>query len=98
MKRYLPSLMWSVALAALYFMDAGSTVSFCFFKWLGLSYCPGCGIGHSIHSTLHFRFAEAFHYHVLGIPATIVLLWHIIKPLIIKHTSYEPTNVYDARS
>jgi hypothetical protein len=88
--------MWSVALALLYFMDTSSKVSLCIFKFIGFDGCWGCGIGHSIHHTLHFRFAEALNDHILGIPATVALMWLIVKPFIIKHTSYESTSVNDA--
>jgi hypothetical protein len=91
MKRYLCSVMWAIALVLLYSMDTSSTVSFCFLKLAGFDHCPGCGIGHAIHSTLHFRFEEAIGHHILGIPSTIALLWLIIKPFTTKYTPYEPT-------
>lgn len=96
MKRYLPSIMWTVALAAIFVMDTSSTKSFCFFKWLGFRSCWGCGLGHSIHYTLHFQFREAVNNHILGIPVTLALAWMIIKPFIHKYTPYEPTTPDDA--
>lgn len=90
-KRYIPSLTWAVALTALFFIDTSSTTSFCLLKQAGIDWCWGCGIGHSIHHTLHFEFTAAAKDHWLGIPATIGLIWLIIRPFINKHPRYEPT-------
>ncbi|MBS1653384.1 MAG: DUF2752 domain-containing protein, partial [Bacteroidetes bacterium] len=58
MYRHNELLIWSAGLVVLYFTnDPGeSHFSFCFFKWLGFSHCPGCGIGRSIHAVMHFDF------------------------------------------
>lgn len=57
-----------------------------------MDWCPGCGIGHSIHHTLHLNFAAAWEAHKLGIAATVVLIHQTIKPLLItnKNYTYEP--------
>ncbi len=98
MKRFLPSIIWAIALTALFSMDASSTTSFCLLKFAGVDWCWGCGIGHSIHYTLHFQFTEAVKHHWLGIPSTIALIWLIIRPFIKQHTQYESstTNINDA--
>lgn len=89
---------WSVALTLLFFMDPASTFSLCPLKAIGISWCLGCGIGHSIHYTLHFNFGAAWQEHVLGIPATAVLIWQFIKslPITNKNNNYEPgTSITD---
>jgi hypothetical protein len=96
MKRYIPSITWTIALTALFFMDTSSSTSFCIFKLVGFDSCRGCGIGHSIHFALHFQFREAVHHHLLGIPSALALTWLIIKPFIPKHTPYESTIINDA--
>ena len=81
--KYIDQLIWITALLFLYFMDASKeSYSFCFFKLIGFQSCPGCGIGHSIHHVLHFHFQESLNDHILGIPATIIILYYIAKPFI----------------
>jgi len=98
MTKFLPSFIWTVALSALFFMDTSASTSLCLAKLAGFHSCWGCGIGRSIHHTLHFQFAEAIKHHWLGIPSAIALLWLIIRSLIKKHTPYEPsrTDINDA--
>jgi hypothetical protein len=48
--------------------------SFCPLKALGFRYCPGCGLGRSISFLLHGDIFASFHTHILGVPATIILL------------------------
>ncbi len=68
---------WILAVVMLFFMDAGEKNSLCFFHWLGINHCPGCGIGHSIHSALHFQFLTSFKEHPFGIIALIILFTRI---------------------
>lgn len=98
MKRFIPSITWTIALTALFLMDNSSATSFCLLKFAGIDWCWGCGIGNSIHHTLHFEFAEAAKHHWLGIPSAIALSWLIIRPFLNKHTQYESstTNINDA--
>lgn len=98
MKRYIPSIIWTIALTILFFMDVSSSTSLCLLKFAGIDWCWGCGIGHSIHHTLHLEFAEAAKHHWLGIPSTVALIWLVIRPLLTQHTQYEPatTNTNDA--
>ncbi|AYL99563.1 DUF2752 domain-containing protein [Mucilaginibacter celer] len=46
----------------------------CPLKLMGISWCPGCGLGHSIIYLLHGDVAGSFNAHWLGIPATAVIL------------------------
>jgi hypothetical protein len=41
---------WIIALFVPFFIDprADSHFSICFFKWIGIDWCPGCGLGKSI--------------------------------------------------
>ena len=72
------------ALILLFFMQADETSSsLCLFNWLGISWCPGCGLGHSIHYALHANFAASVHHHILGIPAVILMLNRVRKLLYI---------------
>jgi hypothetical protein len=51
--------------------------SFCVFKFLGLKFCPGCGLGHSISYLFHGDIPASFSAHPLGIFAVIVLMCRI---------------------
>lgn len=75
---------WILALVALYFGNVDAQ-SLCFFRFLGVGWCPGCGLGHSIHASLHLDFATSFSEHPLGIPALLIIA-HRIKQLVSKPT------------
>ena len=62
--------------------SANQEVSLCIFKLCGFKSCIGCGIGHSIHSALHFDLKISIEEHILGIPATLIILHHIVKPFL----------------
>ena len=69
---------WITAIVVLFFMNAGSNESsLCFFHWLGINRCPGCGIGHSIHSALHLQFIQSLQQHPLGIVAVVIIFSRI---------------------
>ena len=51
-----------------------SHFTLCPLKLLGIGWCPGCGLGHSIIYLLHGDIAGSFNAHWLGIPATAVIL------------------------
>lgn len=72
---------WPVALVLLYFMDPDTpgNQSFCLLKHLGIPWCPGCGIGHSINYLLHGQWMAALKSHPLGPFAVIILLYRTIQ-------------------
>ncbi|MGE5518876.1 MAG: DUF2752 domain-containing protein [Candidatus Dadabacteria bacterium] len=88
MRKYSECILWSIALVLLFAMDDSQQhYSFCLFRMMGWNSCPGCGIGHAIHDVLHLQFTDSLKEHFLGIPATIAILYSIIKPLLsIKQT------------
>lgn len=100
-KKYFEQGAWILALLCMYFLHvADSLPSLCVFKLIGLAGCPGCGLGHAIHYTLHFNFVAAFHEHLLGIPATGAMLWQIFEPFFqtSKNQRYHgPISVNDAK-
>ncbi len=74
-QQYFECLFWITSFVVLFFMDAGTTApSLCIFKWLHLSHCPGCGLGHAIHCALHFQFVSSFQQHPMGIVAVLIIL------------------------
>ncbi len=100
-KKYFEQIAWAIALCFLYLMDTSpAAASFCIFKWIGFESCMGCGIGHSIHQALHFNFAQAYQEHMMGIPATGLLILQLFKPFFKNKTKYNyhgPTIAYDAK-
>lgn len=75
---------WISALVLLFVMvPSTSHFTLCPLANLGLSFCPGCGIGHAVHHAMWFRFSASVAAHPLGILALIIILFRIIK-LILK--------------
>jgi len=62
-------------------MEPDGKLSGCVFKFMGVSSCPGCGIGHSIYYFLHFDIARSIEAHVLGIPSTLAIIYQFIRPI-----------------
>lgn len=83
LRKYSEVILWNGALILLAVMNTGSTTSFCILKNLGISWCPGCGLGHAIHDALHFEFGKSIQEHILGIPATLILFYQSCKSIYI---------------
>lgn len=77
--RFFETGMWIAGLLLLALMpvDADPHYSLCFFKYAGLSWCPGCGLGHSISYLFHGDWRASFHAHPLGLPAVLIILYRI---------------------
>ena len=81
-KNHFELLVWSSALPLLYLMPVREDhFSLCVFNALGISWCPGCGLGHSIHYYLHFDFSEGWNEHWLGAPAMLIIIYRIFQLL-----------------
>ena len=80
-QRYFEWAFWVASLVALAFMDPSSEIhySFCFFKIMGINFCPGCGIGHAISFIFHGDIRSSFNAHPLGIFALLIILFRIYK-------------------
>jgi hypothetical protein len=50
-----------------------SHLSLCPLKNLGMAWCPGCGLGHSISYFFHGNILMSLKCHVLGIPTVFIL-------------------------
>ncbi len=82
---------WVAGICILFFMPADTEqTSLCIFRLVGIDKCPGCGLGHSIHYALHLNIEQSLQEHLLGVPATFIILFRI-KQLIYpkKTTIYE---------
>ena len=84
---------WITALIFLAFVNADSThFTFCPFHNLGIDFCPGCGLGRSIHYLLSFELIKSFQAHPLGGFALIVIL-HRIFTLTKNRMKYSEENL-----
>ncbi|MFO7614907.1 MAG: DUF2752 domain-containing protein [Bacteroidales bacterium] len=54
----------------------------CPFHNLGISFCPGCGLGRSIGYLFRLNFEASFQAHPLGIPAVILIVTRFVKVLL----------------
>jgi len=79
LKAYAELLVWSMGLMLLAFMDlsTNSESSLCLFHQLGLSFCPGCGLGHSISWLFHGNIPASIEAHPFGIVAVLILFHRI---------------------
>jgi hypothetical protein len=77
--KYFELAFWVAALIALAASDPASTSHFtlCPLKLAGITWCPGCGMGHSLAYLLHGDIKNSFHQHWLGVPALIVIVYRI---------------------
>ncbi len=89
---------WSIAIILLFFMNADSDVSLCFFHWLGFTWCPGCGIGHAISSALHFQFSRSLQQHPLGIIAVLIIFNRIRQLIFHQNNLYHEQQFDDVNS
>ncbi|HOX78538.1 MAG TPA: DUF2752 domain-containing protein [Bacteroidales bacterium] len=74
------ALIWIAALAFLALSDPFTHhYSLCPLSNMGISWCPGCGLGHSVSLLFRFDFYGSFMAHPLGIPAIGLIVYRIIK-------------------
>jgi hypothetical protein len=77
------ALIWIAALVFLAVNNpADHHYSVCPFDNLGISYCPGCGLGRSIGYFFRLEIESSCLAHPLGIPAVFVLVYRSVKILI----------------
>ncbi|RPI69032.1 MAG: DUF2752 domain-containing protein [Ignavibacteriales bacterium] len=66
---------WAAALIVLALINIESRhFSVCPFHNLGIDFCPGCGLGRSIHHLIYLDFAKSFNAHPLGGVAFLIIL------------------------
>ena len=80
-RRYFELAAWIIGLGLMAIMDpaTNSHYSFCLFKFIGIKYCPGCGLGHSISYLFHGNLKESFNAHPLGLFAVVMIVSRIYK-------------------
>jgi len=77
---------WLCGLIYLMFINPYKEQHFtlCPFHNIGISFCPGCGLGRSISFVYHLDFINSLHTHPLGISALILISYRMI--ILIKRT------------
>jgi len=55
--------------------------SWCLFRIIGINFCPGCGLGHSINYLFHGDLRASFSSHPLGPFAVIIIIYRIYRLL-----------------
>ena len=94
-KKNIELLCWISALVALLFLNPETAhFSLCPFQNLGINFCPGCGIGHSIHYALTFDLKASFSEHPLGIPAVIILFKRVYQLIKIRNHEQKINSSY----
>lgn len=75
------AVVWTAGLVALACTnpDQEGLFSLCVFKWLGFSFCPGCGLGHAVAYLFHGELIHSFQAHPLGPFAVPVLVGRIVS-------------------
>ena len=53
--------------------------TFCPLANLGITWCPGCGLGRSITALFHGDVSASFSYHWFGIPSLILITYRIYQ-------------------
>ncbi|MFI5137048.1 MAG: DUF2752 domain-containing protein [Sphingobacteriales bacterium] len=78
-RKYFELVFWIAALISLALTDPASQAHFslCPLKLLGITWCPGCGLGHAISFLFHGDLKSSFHTHWLGMPALLIILYRI---------------------
>lgn len=77
--KHLEWIAFSAGLILLGFMSPENIgISFCFFEFIGIEFCPGEGLGHSISYTFRGEFSSALEAHLAGPAAVIILSFRII--------------------
>jgi len=66
-----------VLMASLNPYETGET--FCLFERIGISFCPGKGLGHSIAFLFRGELTQAIHANMLGPLAVIILSFRIMS-------------------
>lgn len=80
LQKHIELIFFSTALIFLFINPlASSGYSLCILRNVGFDYCPGCGLGSSIHEALHFNFNNSFNLHPLGIFAVLVIILRIFQ-------------------
>ncbi|MDL1893440.1 DUF2752 domain-containing protein [Sphingobacteriales bacterium CHB3] len=76
--------------------DGNGLPTFCVLKALGITFCPGCGLGSSISHALHGEYIISLRHHPLGLFALIVIIHRVftLTTLLLKSIPHQPMKGY----
>ena len=82
---------WVSAMVALAFRDQTKPhYTLCPLKLMGFSWCPGCGLGHSISYLFRGELLPSFRAHWLGVPA-VIIIFHRMLVLFLQTAIFKKT-------
>lgn len=95
LRKNIELIFWVAAIIALAVTNPAHEGHFalCVFKLLGISWCPGCGIGHAISWLLHGNVTQSFKAHWLGIPALAVIIYRVYSLSIYQLLTFKKLNL-----
>jgi hypothetical protein len=77
--KYFELTFWILALTSMAIMSpTNDHSSFCPINSVGLGFCPGCGLGHSISWLFHGNIGASIDAHPVGWFAVLIILYRII--------------------
>ncbi len=81
--KYIPLelVFWILALLALAMLNPSDSthLSLCPLHHLGITWCPGCGLGRSIGLLMAGKWKASWEMHPLGVFALVVILIRIVE-------------------
>jgi hypothetical protein len=94
--KYFELIFWIAALVSLAFTNPAGPAHFslCPLKAMGVTWCPGCGLGHAISWLFRGNIRNSFHAHWLGIPALCIILYRIYTLIVQKFTNRTSFNSF----
>ena len=98
-KQYFELTFWTTAMVFLALTPSSAVphYSWCLFKIIGINFCPGCGLGHSINHLFHGNLQASFSSHPLGLFAVIIIICRIYRLLQLHIFSKTINNNYGIR-
>ncbi|MEJ2593762.1 MAG: DUF2752 domain-containing protein [bacterium] len=91
-RRHLELIFWITALVLLFLITPDKVhFTLCPLSNLGFDFCPGCGVGHSIHYAMWLDLQRSFGCHPLGVVALFIIIYRITQLIILpfKLTNHE---------
>jgi len=90
-RKYFEALVFSIGLLLLALMDPAATKgpSLCLFDQLGVPFCPGEGLGHSIAYVFRGEIHKSLKANVLGPISILVISGRILYLLFINTKNYK---------
>jgi hypothetical protein len=88
------ALFWTAGLVAMAAMDprGDHLFSLCPLDAIGVSICPGCGLGHAVAYLARGELVASVQAHPLGVPAVLILAIHVHR--LVRRAGTGPLHVH----